>query len=276
MGEINVIFRGSMSIASKTQRKKLEREISLAQHIKPRRMIRWSNVDISFNPQDHLDTELPDRNSSFMGKLPIGRHKVAKTFFDNGASLNLIMRKTFIEMGFNQKDLTPVQDIFHGIIPEQSSAPIAHIVLEVSCGTGDNKRMDVLMFEVARFNIEYNCILGRRLLLKFMVIIHTAYATLKMPVPKVVITIKADQHDDLACENATLMHVGRFSKKAAQDQAAKVAKMHGGSTSFKSPTPKLPMIASPPTSVDQEGRIWHLSVQLATHRSAGRWKEEGG
>jgi hypothetical protein len=36
MGEINVIFGGSMSIASKTQGKKLEREISLAQCIKPR------------------------------------------------------------------------------------------------------------------------------------------------------------------------------------------------------------------------------------------------
>jgi hypothetical protein len=30
MGEINMIFRGSMSIISKTQGKKLEREISLA------------------------------------------------------------------------------------------------------------------------------------------------------------------------------------------------------------------------------------------------------
>jgi hypothetical protein len=31
MGEINVIFRASMSITSKTQDKKLKREISLAQ-----------------------------------------------------------------------------------------------------------------------------------------------------------------------------------------------------------------------------------------------------
>jgi hypothetical protein len=30
MGEINVIFRGSMSLTSKTQGKKLQREISLA------------------------------------------------------------------------------------------------------------------------------------------------------------------------------------------------------------------------------------------------------
>jgi hypothetical protein len=52
-----------------------------------------------------------------MVKLPIGRHKVAKILIDNGASLNLIMRKTFIEMGLNLKDLTLVHDTFHGVIP---------------------------------------------------------------------------------------------------------------------------------------------------------------
>jgi hypothetical protein len=56
MGEINVIFEDSMSITSKTQGKKLEREISLTQCIKPGRMMRWSDVDISFGPQDHSDT----------------------------------------------------------------------------------------------------------------------------------------------------------------------------------------------------------------------------
>jgi hypothetical protein len=52
-----------------------------------------------------------------MVKLPIGRHKVAKTLIDNWASLNLIMRKTFIEMGLHLADLTPMHDTFHGVIP---------------------------------------------------------------------------------------------------------------------------------------------------------------
>jgi hypothetical protein len=107
MWEINVIFEGSMSIVSKIQGKKLEREISLAQHIELGRMMRWSDVDISFGPQDHPDTELSDRNLLFVVKLPIRWHKVAKTLIDNNASLNLIIRKTFIEMGLNLKDLTP-------------------------------------------------------------------------------------------------------------------------------------------------------------------------
>jgi hypothetical protein len=117
MGEINVIFGGSMSITSKTQGKKTEREISLAQCIEPRRRMRWSDVDISFSPHDHRDIELSDRNLPFMVKLLIRQHKVAKTLIDNEVSLNLIMRKTFIEMGLNLKDLTPVHYIFHGIIP---------------------------------------------------------------------------------------------------------------------------------------------------------------
>jgi hypothetical protein len=245
MGEIDVIFRGSMLIASKTQGKKLEREISLTQCIELGRMMRWSDVDISFRPEDHSETELFDRNLPFVVKLPIRQHKVAKTLIDNKASLNLIMRKTFIEMGLNLKDLTYMHDTFHGVILGQSSTPIGRIDLEVSCGIGDNKCKEILAFEVASFDIGYNCILRRHFLLKFLVVIHTAYAMLKIPGLKGVITIKADQRDTLACENATLTYVGRFSEKAAQDQAAKVAKAHDGSTSFKSPVPKPPTVASP-------------------------------
>jgi hypothetical protein len=114
----------------------------------------------------------------------------------------------------------------------------------VSCGSGD-KRKEVLMFEVASFNIGYNCILRRPFLLKFIVAIHTAYTTLKMSGLKGVITIKANQCDALACENATMTHVGQFGEKAAQEHAAKIAKMHGSSTSFKSPAPKPLTIKSP-------------------------------
>jgi hypothetical protein len=109
-----VIFEGSMSIALNIQGKKLEREISLAQRIEPRRMMTWFDMDISFGSQDHLDTKLSDWNLSFIVKLPIVWHKVAKTLIDNGASLNLIMRKIFIEMGLNLKDLTPYMICFTG------------------------------------------------------------------------------------------------------------------------------------------------------------------
>jgi hypothetical protein len=60
--------------------------------------MRWSNVDISFGPEDDPNTELSDKNLPSVVKIPIGRHKVAKTLIDSEALLNLMMRKTFIEM----------------------------------------------------------------------------------------------------------------------------------------------------------------------------------
>jgi hypothetical protein len=71
--------------------------------------MRWSIVDISFEPEDHSDTELSNMNPPFVVKIPIGRHNVA--------SLNLMMRKAFIEMSLNLAELTPMHDTFYGIIP---------------------------------------------------------------------------------------------------------------------------------------------------------------
>jgi hypothetical protein len=95
----------------------------------------------------------------------------------------------------------------------------------------------MLTFEVASFNIGYNCILGRSFLLKFMAVIHTAYAIVKMPGPRGVITLKSDQCDALECENATLTHARRFGKEDAQKLAAKVVKTHEGGTPAKTVAP---------------------------------------
>jgi hypothetical protein len=62
----------------------------------------------------------------------------------------------------------------------------------VSYRTGEKKRQEMLTFKVASFDIGYNCILGRPFLLKFMTAIHTTYATVKMPGPRGVITLKSD------------------------------------------------------------------------------------
>jgi hypothetical protein len=129
----------------------------------------------------------------FVIKLPIGRHMVAKTLVENGPSLNLIMRKTFIEMGLNLADLTLVHDMFRGVILGQLSTPIGRINLEVSYRSGDNKRREILTFKVTSFDIGYIYIFGRSFLLKFVVVIDTAYATVKMLGLKGDITMKANQ-----------------------------------------------------------------------------------
>jgi hypothetical protein len=103
----------------------------------------------------------------------------------------------------------------------------------------------MLIFEVANFNIEYNCIVGMPFLLKFTAVIHTTYATIKMPGPKGIITLKFDQRDALACENATLTHAGHFGGKEAQELAAKMAKTYEGSTLVRTVASK-PQISGTP------------------------------
>jgi hypothetical protein len=232
--------------------------------------MKWSDDYITFRPEDHPVTELLGRNVLLIVKIPIRRHKVAKTLIDSGALLNLIMRRTFIEVGLNLSDLTPVYDTFHGVIPGQTSIPIGRIDLEVSCETGENKRREMLTFEVASFDIGCNCILGRHFHLKFMAVIHIAYATVKMPGPRGVITLKSDQRDALACENATLTHAGRFGEEEAQKLATKVAKTHGGGTPTKTVTPRPSAGGTSKMPVAKQKQSMTVTTPAATQRATNQ------
>jgi hypothetical protein len=68
MDEINMIFGGSMSITSKTQGKKLKREISLAQRIESRRRMKWFKANISFVPEDDPETEFSNQNCDILAQ----------------------------------------------------------------------------------------------------------------------------------------------------------------------------------------------------------------
>jgi hypothetical protein len=139
----------------------------------------------------------------------------------------------------------------------------------VSFASRENKRREMLTFKVASFNIEYNCIHGRPFLLKFLAVIHTAYAMIKMPRPKGIITLKSDHRDALACENAALTQAGRFSEKEAQELAAKKAKMHGGSTLTKMVAPKRLADGTPRPPVEKKSTfVGSTSNQPAADQSA--------
>jgi hypothetical protein len=137
----------------------------------------------------------------------------------------------------------------------------------------ENKRREMLMFEVASFDIGYNYILGRPFLLRFMTVIHTAYATIKMSGPRGVITLKSDQRDTLACENAALTHTGRFSKKEVQNLAAKVAKTHGGGTSVR--TVMLRPLAGDTPKMSVARKAQRLPPHQPSASSIGWWPMRG-
>jgi hypothetical protein len=92
-----------------------------------------------------------------------------------------------------------------------------------------------------------------------------SYATIKMPDPRGVITLKSDYRDALACENAALTHVGMFGEKEAQNLAAKVAKTHRGRAPARTMTSGPSAGDTPKMHVAKKGTIvTPTSTQLAT------------
>jgi hypothetical protein len=70
-----------------------------------------------------------------------------------------------------------------------------------------------------------------------MAVIHTAYAIIKMPGPRGIITLTSDHRDAIACESVALTQAGKFGNKEAQDLAVKMAKIPQGNTSSRIATP---------------------------------------
>ena len=90
--EVNIVFGGSEARPSKIVYMKLEREV-LTTALTTRRLEWWQQA-ITFGPKDHPNTELSYKNVSFVVKIPICQHNVAKTLLDSGSTLNLLMKNT--------------------------------------------------------------------------------------------------------------------------------------------------------------------------------------
>ena len=64
---------------------------------------------------------------------------------------------------------------------------------------GGNFCIENIIFDMAEFDLPYNAILGCPILTKFMVVVHYSYATLKIPGPAKIISIRADVKGSVHC-----------------------------------------------------------------------------
>jgi hypothetical protein len=124
-------------------------------------------------------------------------------------------------MGLQLLDLQPIKDTYYSVIPGVSTTPLRWIDLVVVCSSKNNKRRETLTFEVANFDMGYNCMMGRTFLVKFMVLTDTTYAIIKLPRPKGVITIESSIKDILKCDINALTKAKHFGAEAATTKAAK-------------------------------------------------------
>ena len=96
-------------------------------------------------------------------------------------------------------------NVGHVSIPPRENRPTSTL------REGDNTRSEFLIFEVADFDLAYNCILGRPFLKKFMAVTHFAYSVLKVPSAHGPMTIHGDRKGAMACDMKTLDMIKQYT-----------------------------------------------------------------
>jgi hypothetical protein len=160
---------------------------------------RWSEHPITFTWADQW------LNFDHLGKYPllvdpvIRESRVKKVLVDGGSNINVTFPQTLLGLGVALNELHESDTHFFGIVPTEGEYPLGHIYMPVTFGTPKNYRTEFLRFEVASFDCEYNAIIGRPGLAKFMAIPHYSYMILKMPGPQGIITVRADFQGAAEC-----------------------------------------------------------------------------
>jgi hypothetical protein len=131
--------------------------------------------------------------------LVIRESRVKKVLVDRGSSINITFPRTLLGLGVALKDLTESDNPFFSIVPTEGEYPLGHIYMPIIFGTPENYRTEFLRFEVVSFDYEYNTIIGRPGLAKFMAIPHYSYMILKMPGPQGIITVRTDFQGAAEC-----------------------------------------------------------------------------
>jgi hypothetical protein len=172
--------------------------------------LKWSEVPITFNRNDHPDF-IPKPGQYSLIVCPIIEDvKLNCVLIDGGSSLNILFLKTFDHMGLSRSLLCPSRAPFYGVVPGAAAIPVGQIYLPITFRTQENFRTKTIQFEVTDFEIAYNAFLGRPTLSMFTMIPHYAYLVLKMPGSHGVISIRGDVKKAFDCDKESCETVDRL------------------------------------------------------------------
>jgi hypothetical protein len=197
-----MIVGGLKSSTSRRRYRKGSREVKLI-HTKPSQPLCWSEQPITFSIAYHW-VHIPDPDSyPLVVESIVEGTLLAQTLIDGGSGLNVIFVDTLKKMDFDFKRITECDEPFFDIVPGKAAYPMGRVSLPVTFGT-ENFCTEYLSFEVTDFKSSYHTILGRPMLIRFMVVPHYTYLVLKMPAPKGVLTVYGSLLISFKCDNEAL------------------------------------------------------------------------
>ena len=167
------------------------RDTCVIEHIAPK-LNHWSACPITFDHRDYPTSMRHGGSAALVLDPIIDGYHLTHILMDGSSSLNLIYQDTVRRMGIDPSRISQSNTTFEGVIPEVEAYGRGSIILEVTFGSPGNSRSEELLFTIASLQRGYHALLGRTAFARFNAVPHYAYLTLKMPGPRVVITVNGN------------------------------------------------------------------------------------
>jgi hypothetical protein len=198
-GAMHMIFGGSLARPSRRREKLIRREV-LNVDIAVPSYLKWSEVLITLDRKEHPEN-VPQPRSYPLVVAPLFKsRRIHKVLMDGGSGINVLYASTLDEMGIPRSALRPLMAPVHGVVPGIEALPLGQIDLPVAFRDVRNFRTEIITFEVVGFSGTYHAILGRPAYAKFMVVPNYTYLKLKIPGPKVIITVGLTYQHAYECD----------------------------------------------------------------------------
>ncbi|XP_075481136.1 uncharacterized protein LOC142521847 [Primulina tabacum] len=153
--------------------------------------VRRSEAVSSFGPKDLKGVNLP-HNDALVIQARVENYDIMRVFVDSGSYVNVIFKDALVQMdlqGFQLETLETALFGFGGhlIYPE------GEIVLPLTLGAGELKKMVMTTFTVVDASSSYNIILGRPAMNELRAVASTYHQKIKFPVGSRVGKVRRDQ-----------------------------------------------------------------------------------
>jgi hypothetical protein len=183
----------SMEFETKRQRNNYFRSVNTIINDGPAAQPEWAKVPITFTEED-FRLKSTNHNDVIVIEVNIAGWVIGKILVDNGSSADILFLKTFEKMNLTRHMLHPSEYPLLGFSGKPIK-PVGKISLPVSFRDLDNGRTETLTFDVVDMYHPYLAIFSKGFMNKFDAVIRQQFLCMKIPAPKVVITVFGDQQE---------------------------------------------------------------------------------
>ncbi|XP_075492469.1 uncharacterized protein LOC142530521 [Primulina tabacum] len=178
--------------------------------------VRRNEAVVSFGPEDLKGVNLP-YNDALVIRARVANYDILRVFVNSGSSVNISFKDALLQMDLQGYQLETVETALFGFAGH-AFYPEGEIVLPLTLGTRELKKMVMTIFTVVDAPSSYNIILGRPTMNELRAVASTYHQKIKFSVGSQVGEVWGDQPSSRKC----YVEMVRGDQKRARKEGKKV------------------------------------------------------